>query len=80
MVVAVMLVIKDGRAMRRIGLVGSCATVSAPAGQTGDWERCTKGKLQGAPDLSRQGCQSAGTLDADEYWKCPAQIGSAPGT
>ena len=79
-ILALMIAIKDGRATRKIGLTGSCAAIAAPAGQTGDWERCTKGKLEGAPDLSRHGCTSAGMLDGAEYWRCPAQIGSARGT
>lgn len=77
---ALMLVIKDGRALRKVGLTGSCAAVATPAGQTGNWERCTKGKLEGAPDLSHNGCTSAGVLAGAEYWRCPARIGSAPGT
>jgi hypothetical protein len=80
MIVALMVMVKDGRALRKIGLTGSCTAVVAPAGESGDWERCVKGKLEGAPDLSRHGCTSAGMLDGAEYWRCPAQIGSAPGT
>ena len=80
MILALMIVIKDGRVTRKVGLTGSCAAVATPPGQTGSWERCLKGKLEGAPDLSRHGCTSAGVLAGAEYWRCPAQIGSAPGT
>jgi hypothetical protein len=80
MVVALMVAIKDGRATRKLGLTGSCAAVATPAGQTGNWERCVRGKLEGAPDLSRHGCTSAGRVRSAEYWRCPAQIGAAPGT
>jgi hypothetical protein len=78
LVVAVMATIKDGRALHRIGLTGSCSTVATPAGQAGSWERCVAGKLEGAPDLSRQGCLSAGTYGKAEFWKCPARLKSGP--
>jgi hypothetical protein len=74
LIVALMILIKDGRVLRKAGLTGGCAAVATPAGQTGSWERCTPGKLEGAPDLSRHGCLSAGTYGKDEFWKCPAPI------
>lgn len=80
MIVALMVVIKDGRAMRKIGLVGSCSSVATPPGETGAWERCVRGKLQGAPDLTRHGCKDVGVLDGAEYWECPDTLNSAPGT
>jgi hypothetical protein len=78
--VALMASIKDGRVLREAGLTGSCSAVAAPAGQTGDWEKCTAGKLEGAPNLSRQGCTSVKATGKTEWWRCPARIGSAPGT
>ena len=78
LVVALMATIKDGRALHKLGLTGGCAAVATPAGQTGAWERCIAGKLEGAPDLSRQGCLSAGTYGKAEFWKCPARIKSGP--
>jgi hypothetical protein len=79
-VVALMGAIKDGRVLRKAGLTGHCTAVAAPSGQTGDWQRCTAGKLEGAPNLSRQGCTATSTVGKTEYWRCPAPIGSAPGT
>jgi hypothetical protein len=80
LVVALMASIKDGRVLRKAGLTGSCSSVTAPAGQTGDWQKCTAGRLEGAPDLSRHGCTSVKALGKSEWWRCPAQIGAAPGT
>ena len=80
LILAVMAVIKDGRLLRSAGLAGSCVSVAAPRGETGGWQRCTSGKLQGAPNLSRQGCAVASSVGKTEFWRCPAQIGSAPGT
>jgi hypothetical protein len=77
-VVALMAVIKDGRVTRKLGLSGSCVSVATPKGQTGSWVKCTSGKLQGAPNLSRQSCTSAQAQGNIEYWRCPASIQAAP--
>jgi hypothetical protein len=80
LILAVMVAVKDGRLFHHAGLSGSCAAVAAPAGQTGAWQKCTAGKLQGAPNLTREGCTSVVRAGNAEYWRCPARIGSAPGT
>jgi len=77
-VLALMLVIKDGRLLRQTGLSGSCASVATPKGQTGSWVKCTSGKLQGAPNLSRQSCKSVETLGKVEYWTCPVKLQAGP--
>jgi hypothetical protein len=78
--VAVMVAIKDGRLLREAGLTGSCASTVTPAGQSGYWAACKRGKLSGRPDLSRQSCVSRGLAGKVEYWRCPAPVGSSQGT
>jgi hypothetical protein len=80
LIFALMVVIKDGRAMRNLGLTGSCHPVAAPAGQTGAWEACNPGRLEGLPDLSRHGCKSVSVIGKREYWRCPAGIKSSQNT
>ena len=80
LVFALMLVIKDGRASRNLGLTGTCHVVAAPAGQDGLWEACKPGRLEGAPDLSRHGCKSMSLTSKREYWRCPAGIKSSRDT
>jgi hypothetical protein len=77
-VVALMVVIKDGRVTRKLGLAGSCVSVATPKGQTGAWVKCTSGKLQGAPNLSRQSCTSVQAQGKIEYWRCPVAIQAGP--
>ena len=79
LIVALMLVIKDGRLLREVGLTGGCRPVAAPAGQDGNWQACDPGKLQGAPDLSRQSCTSVSFAGKTEYWRCPAGLDGGPG-
>jgi hypothetical protein len=75
---ALMAAIKDGRILRKAGLTGGCTAIAAPAGQTGSWERCVPGKLEGAPDLSKQDCVVAQTYRKTELWRCPAPIEAGP--
>ena len=79
LIVLVMIAIKDGRLLREAGLTGGCRVVATPQGQEGDWQACVPGKLQGAPDLTRQSCTSAGFHGGSEYWRCPAGIEGGPG-
>jgi hypothetical protein len=80
LIFALMLVIKDGRASRNLGLTGTCHVITAPAGQNGLWEACKPGRLEGAPDLSRHGCKSMSLTSKREYWRCPAGIKSSRDT
>ena len=80
LILAAMVMIKDGRLLRGAGLTGGCSSIITPSGQTGAWQKCTPGKLQGAPNLSRQGCTAVRSFGKTELWRCPARIGSAPGT
>jgi hypothetical protein len=79
LIVALMIVIKDGRLLREAGLTGGCHPVATPKVQDGDWQACDPGKLQGAPDLGRQGCKSVSFVGKTEYWHCPAGLQSSPG-
>jgi hypothetical protein len=80
LIVLLMIVIKDGRALHEVGLTGGCHAVATPIGQDGDWQACDPGELQGAPDLSRQGCTSVKFVGEREYWRCPVGIEGAPGS
>jgi hypothetical protein len=80
LILALMLVIKDGRASQNLGLTGSCHAITAPKGQDGLWEACEPGRLEGPPDLSRHGCKSVSSVGKREYWHCPAGIKSSRDT
>lgn len=76
--VALLVTMRDGRALRDTGLIASCTAVTAPYGQAGTWEACRPGRLAGRPNLKRQSCESVGMAADVEYWRCPAPVESAP--
>jgi hypothetical protein len=70
--------VKDGRVLKRAGLTGSCSAVATPRGQTGFWQACRPGRLEGQPDLSRRSCTAAGARGEIAYWRCPTRVESSP--
>jgi hypothetical protein len=77
LVLALMVAIKDGRVLAKAGLKGSCSVVRvAPDGS--EVQGCHAGKLEGMPDLRRQGCKLSGRTPTVEYWSCPASVVAAP--
>jgi len=77
LIAAAMFAAKDGRVLHIAGLTGTCTVVQTAANgeQT---EACSSGKLEGAPDLSRNGCTDTGLYAGRVYWNCPAPVVSAP--
>jgi hypothetical protein len=73
LVFALMIAVKDGRIMREAGLSGACSVAQTLADGS-QVEACRAGKLDGRPDLSRQGCKDAGISGTYEYWRCPSSI------
>lgn len=71
LIVVVMVAIKDGRVLRATGMRGICHAVTAPRGEDGSWQACDPGKLEGAPDLSRQGCKSSASRWQDGVLAVP---------
>jgi hypothetical protein len=77
LVLALMIAIKDGRVLRAAGLTGACSMAQTLNDGT-QLEACRAGRLAGRPDLSRQGCTTAGIGTTYEYWRCPAGVVSGP--
>jgi hypothetical protein len=78
LVLALMVAIKDGRILSKTGLTGSCAVVQTDADGS-QLEACQAGKLEGLPDLKRQGCKDAGVSGTYAYWRCPAAVVAGEG-
>jgi hypothetical protein len=67
---AVMVTVKDGRALRAVGLTGSCALTQTDADGI-RLETCSAGTFSGAPSLAGAGCTATGTVAGRVYWRCP---------
>ena len=50
--VALLVTMKDGRALRDTGLIATCTAVSTPAGEAGYWEACRPGSSRGGQTSS----------------------------
>jgi hypothetical protein len=75
-IVMAMVVVKDGRALERAGLLGTCHSIPTPAGHTGYWHACRAGRLDGRPDLSLRPCAAKEKHGSMQYWRCPTPLGS----
>ena len=75
LILAAMVVLKDGRILRTSGLTGSCSVVKTTAASgpgLNELVACKAGKLEGRSDLSHRGCKHVGVAPPLEYWNCPA--------
>jgi hypothetical protein len=68
---ALMVVVKDGRALRVTGLRASCS-IAGTYRDSSLLVACRPGKLDGRPDLSRRACASMQVTHAVQYWHCTA--------
>ena len=71
-----MVAIKDGRALKHVGVLSSCSGMEAPPGDDGFWTACRAGTLEGRPNLTRNACDPRGVVGDVEYWRCAAPLGS----
>jgi hypothetical protein len=73
LIASAMAVVKDGRALRSVGLTSSCTTVARNADGT-ELAVCRAGKLEGAPDLGMHGCTIVSGTQSLRYWHCPSAV------
>jgi len=72
-ILALMVVVKDGRVLKTSGLTAKCSAVSGVV-QGVVVQACKPGKLEGRPDLTKRDCIAAGVAGKLEYWRCPADV------
>jgi hypothetical protein len=78
-ILALMVVVKDGRALRVTGLRGSCS-VTGVYRDSSLLVVCRPGKLDGRPDLSHRACASMQVTRAQQFWHCAADFDVAYAT
>ena len=75
--IGLMAAIRDGRVLRDSGLLSSCRSVVVNAKVDPTMQRCTKGRLDGFPNLTNKSCQLVAQSAKRELWRCEAPIVSS---
>ena len=77
LVIGTMAVIKDGRVLKDAGLLSRCNAVAVKGKADPTVLSCSKGRLDGWPDMTRQSCNLIAVHPKREYWRCEAPVVSS---
>jgi hypothetical protein len=77
LLVGIMAVIRDGRVLKDAGLLSRCNAVTLNGKQDSTVLSCSKGRLDGWPDMSSQSCSLIAVHPSREYWRCAAPVVSS---
>src|SRR5262249_37442726 len=75
--IALMAAIRDGRVLRDSGLLSSCRSVVVDGKIDPTMQQCTKGRLDGFPDLTNKSCQPVTQSSSRDLWRCEAPLVSS---
>ncbi|HEX6951283.1 MAG TPA: hypothetical protein VF124_00650 [Gaiellaceae bacterium] len=75
--IGLMAAIRDGRVLRDAGLLSSCRSVVVDGAVDPMTQQCTKGRLDGFPDLTNKSCHLVAQNAKRELWRCDAPIVSS---
>ena len=75
--VGVMAAIRDGRILRDAGLLSTCNPVTINGQPDPTLLSCTKGRLDGWPDMTNNSCNLIAVHPTREYWRCQAPVVSS---
>jgi hypothetical protein len=75
--VGAMAAIRDGRVLRDAGLLSSCSVSSANGHADPTVMSCSKGRLDGFPDLTNKSCKLIVVRTHREFWRCDAPVVSS---
>jgi hypothetical protein len=77
LVIGAMAAVKQGSVLRDAGLLSSCGTVFVNGKQDTTLQSCSKGRLDGYPDLTDHSCSYAYQRANRQYWECAAPVVSS---
>jgi hypothetical protein len=69
-----MAAIRDGRILRDAGLLSTCNAVVVNGRTDPTLLACSKGRLDGFPDMSNKACNLVSVRPNREYWRCAAPV------
>ncbi|HEX4324140.1 MAG TPA: hypothetical protein VHZ77_05845 [Gaiellaceae bacterium] len=77
LLVGTMAAIRDGRVLKDAGLLSSCSAVTVRGNSDPTLLSCSKGRLDGWPDMTSQSCNLISVHPSREYWRCAAPVVSS---
>lgn len=77
LLIGVMAAIKDGRVLRDAGLLSSCSTIATSSRSDQTEMSCSKGRIDGWPDLTNKSCTFVSQGRKHEFWQCLAPVVSS---
>ena len=75
--IGAMAAVKDGRVLRDAGLLSSCTAVAENSKSDPTLLSCSKGRLDGWPDMTNKSCNLISVHPKHEYWRCVAPVVSS---
>lgn len=76
-VIALMVAVRDGRVLRDAGLLSHCNSVTVNGRGDPTLLSCSKGRLDGWPDMTNKSCSLIAVHPNREYWHCQAPVVSS---
>lgn len=70
LLLGVMLVIRDGRVPEKLSVISRCDAIATPVGQSGTWQACYPGKIDGIRNLEEDGCTYVSSEGKAQIWQC----------
>jgi hypothetical protein len=77
LLIGVMAAIKDGRVLRDAGLLSTCNAVTVNGKADPTLLSCSKGRLDGFPNMTDKSCNLIAVHPNREYWRCQAPVVSS---
>ena len=75
--IGAMAAIRDGRVLRDAGLLSSCTVATVNGKVEPTVMSCSKGRLDGYPDLTNKSCRLISVTSSNEFWRCETPIVSS---
>jgi hypothetical protein len=75
--IGLMAAIRDGRVLRDAGLLSTCNSVVVNGSPDPTFLSCSKGRLDGFPDLTNKSCHLVSIKVTRQYWRCDAPVVSS---
>ncbi|HET8752646.1 MAG TPA: hypothetical protein VFM43_09020 [Gaiellaceae bacterium] len=77
LLIGAMAVIRNGTVLRNAGLLSRCQAVTVDGKSDPTMLSCSKGRLDGFPDMSTKSCQLISAHAHNQYWRCDAPVVSS---